>query len=227
MNTNLCQHYILAIDLGQAMQPTALAVIEQETEWTRGWSAENRALRLRHLERLSLDVGYGRLIDRIRDLLTTLRPKEQADKSDLIVDITGTGRAVGELMRQRGFDPITVTITGGTEVVQDRKNFTDWRLPKVELIGGLQVAYQTKRLTVAKEMELTPLLTDELQRFKIKPPTLNPNDPESWREGQQDDLVFAVAMGVWRAGQNVPQPRAMTAHWDKKLAEYYKRNAPP
>jgi len=41
-----------------------------------------------------------------------------------------------------------------------------------------------------------------------------------WREGQQDDLVFAVAMGVWRAGQDRPQPQAM----DRKLTEHYKRN---
>jgi hypothetical protein len=126
-------------------------------------------------------------------------------------------------MRQRGFDPITVTITAGNEVVQDKKNYQDWRLPKVELIGGLQVAYQTKRLTVAKDLERVPVLIDELARFKLKPPSLNPNDPESWREGQQDDLVFCVAMAAWRAGQNVPQPQAMTAHWDRKLAEYYKK----
>ena len=48
-----------------------------------------------------------------------------------------------------------------------------------------------------------------------------------WREGQQDDLVFAVAMGVWRAGQDRPQPQAMQDHWTRKFAEHAKRNGLP
>jgi hypothetical protein len=56
----------------------------------------------------------------------------------------------------RGLD-IPVTITAGFDVVQDKKNVMDWQLPKTELIGGLQVAYQTGRLKVAKELELPAL----------------------------------------------------------------------
>src|SRR5579883_3336834 len=166
---NICLHYILAVDLGQAIQPTAMAVIEQQTERTTGWGADTTALRLRHLERLTLDAGYPKLIERIRSLLGELDKQDQAGKSDLVLDITGTGRAVGELIRQRGLEPYTVTITAGSGEMQSPDDIRDWRVAKVDLIGGLQVAYQMQRLKVARDLNLVQTLLEELQTFKLRP----------------------------------------------------------
>ena len=68
--------------------------------------------------------------------------------------------------------------------------------------------------------ELVPALIDELRDFKMKPPRIDPNDPETWREGQFDDLVFAVALAAWRASRHVPTPKIVRDHWNDRLDEW-------
>ena len=204
MNDNICKHYILGVSIGSMMEPTSIAVIEQETRVRDGWEAYNHALRLRHLERVSLDIRYPEMVDQIGELIDKLKKNEQADETDLVIDVTGTGQSVGRLMVQSGLKPILVTITGGTG--EDETKSKEWRLAKVELVGGLQVTFQSDRLSMASGMELVPTLVEELRNFKLRPPTINANDPESWREGQFDDLVFAVGLANWRAGKKIPCP---------------------
>ena len=55
MSGLICHHYIIGVDIGLTMEPTALAVIEQETRRVKH-GAECTVLRLRHLERLPLDT---------------------------------------------------------------------------------------------------------------------------------------------------------------------------
>ena len=204
MNDNICKHYIIGVAIGTMMEPTYIAIIEQEPRVRDNWAAYNHALRLRHLERVSLDIRYPEMVDQIGELIDKLKKDEQADETDLVIDVTGTGQSVGRLMVQSGLKPILVTITGGTG--EDETKSKEWRLAKVELVGGLQVTFQSDRLSMASGMELVPTLVEELRNFKLRPPTINANDPESWREGQYDDLVFAVALANWRAGKKIPCP---------------------
>ena len=117
-------------------------------------------------------------------------------------------------MVQSGLKPVRVTITAGSGV--DETKTDEWRLAKVELVGSLQVALQTDRLEMASGLELVPKLVKELQEFKMRPPIINASDPESWREGQFDDLVFAVGLANGWAGRKIPsRPRvelSMTCH---------------
>lgn len=71
---------------------------------------------------------------------------------------------------------------------------------------ALQVTFQSDRLEMAAGIELIPTLAEELRNFKMRPPTINANDSESWREGQFDDLVFAVGLATWRANKHIPCP---------------------
>ena len=107
MNRRLCVHYVVGVDLGAAMQPTAIAVVEQEVVDLLGKGLEVRAMRLRHLERLPLDAPYHAVIDRVKHLMDALKDQEgdfhpwtKEPSSDLVVDITGTGRAVGDVMNK-------------------------------------------------------------------------------------------------------------------------------
>ena len=62
-------------------------------------------------------------------------------------------------------------------------------------------------------LELVTTLVDELTNFKMRPPRIDPSDPETWREGQFDDLVFAVALAAWRASRHIPTPSVIQDHW--------------
>ncbi len=223
-NRRLCFHYIIGVDLGIAMQPTAIAVLEQETIDMLGKGVELRAMRLRHLERLPLDAPYHAVIDRVKERLEALKELEDdrqgwgnEPRTDVVVDITGTGRAVGELMRKAGTEPIFVTIAAGSGEVQAK--YGPWRIGKADLVGGLQVLFQNPdtRFQVAKGIPLVPKFVEELQTFKLKPPTINPHDPESWRERPDDDLVFAVALAAWRGRRYLPRPPAARERWNKAI----------
>ena len=74
----------------------------------------------------------------------------------------------------------------------------------------LRVAYETERLRMAKSLELVPDLLDELREFKMRPPRIDSSDPESWRENEFDDLVFAVGL------RYVPTPQAVRDRYDKR-----------
>ncbi len=62
-NRRECLHYIIGADLGQAMQPTAFAVVEQLVVGLRPRGRAVRSMKLRHLERLSLDATYPQTWD--------------------------------------------------------------------------------------------------------------------------------------------------------------------
>ena len=68
---------------------------------------------------------------------------------------------------------------------------------------------------MAKSLDLAPALIDELRDFKMRPPRIDPNDPESWRDAESDDLVFAVALACWRASRHVPYPKIKRDRWDQ------------
>ncbi len=96
-------------------------------------------------------------------------------------------------------------------------------MPKVELVGALRVLYETDRFPMARKVGLMEKLLTELREFKMRPPRIDPADPESWREGQFDDLVFAVALAAWRASRHVPAPQFVRDRWNEKLKNYYKQ----
>ena len=201
-------HFIIAASLGTGMQPTAIAVLEQEVLKNRNRVAETGALQLRHLERLPLDVNYPKTAARVSKLLETeeIKDKEKCGGAEVLLDLTGSGRAIVELFERAGIEPISARIVGAGTVEQKDQS-GEWRIPKVELIGALRVLYEAERLETAKGLGLVPELLNEFRNFKMRPPRIDPNDPESWREGQSDDLIFAVALAAWRASRHVPYPR--------------------
>src|SRR5690349_4753204 len=153
-NGDFCFHYLVAVSLGAGAQPTGLAVVEQETRRSDTWGAVNCALRVRHLERLPLGAGYPQAVDAALRCFNAVREDEQAERSRVLVDITGTGSAAMPLFRDAGLDPIGITITGAAGEMPVPDKFDEWRVSKATLVGGLQVAYQTDRLKMAEGVAL-------------------------------------------------------------------------
>ena len=67
---------------------------------------------------------------------------------------------------------------------------------KRTMIGTTQVMLQAERLRVAKGLDLGQALFDELLNFRMKPPRADAT-VEAMREGQNDDLVYAVSLACW------------------------------
>ena len=223
-NRRIGTHFEAAICLGRTMQPTALAILEQEVIDMQPFRKERelRSLSLRHLHRFPLDAPLADIGAEAAKLIASLEKDEQAKGgTDFLIDITGTGRPAGEVMRKGDLDPIFVTITGGSKESETAPR--DWNLSKNDLVGGLQVFFEDKRFRMAKEMPLVEKLVDELHTFSLKQSAVRSNDPESWRERPDDDLVFAVAIAAWWANRYLPKPPITREKENRAMEDYRER----
>lgn len=176
--------FYVGLDLGKQNDYSALAVVE----------AAEKSLYLRHLERYPLRTPYPEVADRVAALV---RDERLGSASELIVDSTGVGVAVTDLLKERGLTYRAVSITGGNKV-----HYADgyYRVPKRDLVSALEVCLQTGTLKVANGLKLWPVLKGELLTFqrKINPKTAHTSF-EHRRQSDHDDLVLAAALAVWGA----------------------------
>ena len=167
---------VIGADLGQARDPTALAVAE----------IEKPDIHVRHLERLPLGTPYPKVVERIGAIVDAL------PGATLVVDATGVGRAVLDQMRQVVLNPVAVTITGGRVTSFDGRM---WRVPKRSLLRPLVAATEAGRLKVAKGLLEADALLRELQAFQRRITVGGHSAFEG--VGEHDDLVTAVALACW------------------------------
>lgn len=202
--------FVVGVDLGQASDYTAISVLEVD----RGGEGDAR-FACRHLERLELGMSYPRQVERMDRLHAALRQVGVPDGAGgllgrrspsavrLVVDQTGVGRAVVDLLREVNLDAVAVSITGGDSIV--RVGHREVRVPKRDLVSGLVVAVQTGRLRVAAAAPLARELADELLGFKVSVNARGHDkygdDVGAWRETAHDDLVLATALAVWYANE--------------------------
>jgi hypothetical protein len=195
--------YYIGVDLGQAQDYTALAVVERVGVPTgeydgRGGPQTVAHYHVRHLERFPLGTPYPAIVDGVRELMTSA---PLVGKTDLVVDATGVGAPVVDLLRQACSQVFSITITGGDEVSVNGLNY---RVPKRDLIGTVQVLLQTKRLKIAPALPEADTLANELRNFRVKMTPLGHDTYGVWREGSHDDLVLAVALACWRGERHIP-----------------------
>ena len=220
--------FFIGLDLGQAQDYTATAVVERLP------GADAPVLHVRHLERLPLGTPYPRVVTHVQTLLAQA---PLAGQTQLVVDATGVGQAVVDMLQQAGLHPIAIALHGGATVTHEGMHY---RVPKRDVVAALQVLLQTHRLRIAQALPLANVLVQELLNFRV---TLDPRTAHdsyaAWREGQHDDLVLAVALAAWWAtwrppaagilvagalppGERIRQRRqlALQAQWVRRLEQW-------
>jgi hypothetical protein len=103
--------FYVGLDLGQAADYTAVAVVQSGMQEKPEGGTE-RFLHLRHLERYELGTPYPDIADKVAALMRDerLSPNEYdasrrrifRSEPELIVDDTGVGRAVADLLKTKG-----------------------------------------------------------------------------------------------------------------------------
>ena len=144
-------------------------------------------LHLRHLERLPLGLPYPEAVEQIGALVRAL-----LGEADLVIDATGVGRPVLDMLRAAGLEPVAVTITGGRSASFDGGT---WRVPKRMLVRALATAFEAGRLKVARSLPSAGALLAELQAFRRQ---ISQRGHDSYAgAGEHDDLVIATALACW------------------------------
>jgi hypothetical protein len=207
--------YVTGLDLGQAQDFTAIAVLQKswlEEPWKPGSLVSHYAVR--HLERLPLGTSYTAVCSRIAGLFAA----PPLSQSLLAVDYTGAGRPVVDMLRRAQLQAylVPITITGGQKCHLDPA--TGWSVPKTDLVSVLQVLLQFRRIKIAPTLPEAKTLVRELLNFQVKITEAANETFGAWREGVHDDLVLAIAVAAWtgeRHGipaypQAVEQPKPLS-----------------
>jgi hypothetical protein len=204
--------YVIGLDLGQSQDFTALAVLER---WAPETSTDKPDYALRHLKRFPLGTAYTDIVPAV----AALRRAEPLREASLVVDQTGVGRAVVDMLRQSAGCVVPVTITGGHAVTRAEDN--SFHVPKKELVTALQVVMQAHRLQIARGLPDATALVRELQQFQVKITAAANETFGVWRDGQHDDLVLAVALACWWAERTPPfeAPTVMPLRGGSRLLE--------
>jgi hypothetical protein len=174
--------FVIGVDLGQAVDYSAIAVIELGLGQSR-----SQTLDLRHIERVPLGESYTAVVDRLAALNASL------PDSRLVMDATGVGRPVRDMLIAKGVEPVAVSITSGRET---RCVDGIWRVPKRELLRGLCVALESGLLRIAEGLPYTAALKAELGAFQAA--FTNSGNVKFNGVSEHDDLVIAVALAVTR-----------------------------
>ena len=179
----------LGLDLGQAQDHTALALVE--------WTVRDDGLHvyhLRHLERVPLGTGYPAIAKHAAKLMNT---DELKDTCQLVADATGVGRPVVDLLKLENLRPHAVVVHGGASATTDQDGYS--RIPKRLLVNTAQVLLQDRRLRFPspKVVPQVKVLEEELLKFEVKISESGSDTYGAWREGAHDDLVFALCLGCW------------------------------
>ncbi len=217
------RRYTVGVDLGQANDPTAIAVLEKAVvpastamfSPARGQlETGDQVFDLVYLKRPKLGTAYDAVAERVADLVVRLEPMGafgESGRITLCIDGTGVGRAIVDLLRtaftERGrrgeyvprLDFRAVTVTGGNsrETPPPRRGGY-WSVPKKDLIFPAVAAFQQRRLRIAEGLKDRGALVEELRNYRRVTNIASGNNTfEPWRQGDHDDLLFALSLALW------------------------------
>lgn len=201
----------LGVDLGQANDYTALVLLE--------WVSVTHIIGVNRpelgerghndpetwtLAKETADEWHVRFVERLRanyvDVTTRIQKALSSEalkgsETSVIVDATGVGRPVIDMMRADGLDPVPVIITSGNSETREGRF---WHVPKRDLVGTITALLGKGQLQIAGEVPFREILVSELANFRVK---LNEDTGHetygAWREREHDDLVLATALACW------------------------------
>lgn len=202
----------LGVDIGQAHDFTALIIGEEARR------DDGLHYLVRSIER-TRGIPYPAIADRISEVMANLKQRSAQRKTsgeggyclELLVDATGVGRPVVDLLRERGLHPISVVLTGGDNVTEQDGDRVS--MAKSYLVSRLRVLLQSGRLelpTTAQAIE-ADILVKELQDYRLDF-TPAGNATFNARSGKHDDLVIAVGLST---GYEMPRPKGKIVAFGK------------
>jgi len=187
--------YYVGVDLGQTQDYSAVCMLEQSAQYVQEIHNTVETYKAVYLHRFPLQTEYPVVVQHIKTMFDN---QKLTIRGRLIVDQTGVGRAVTEMMMTEGLKPVGITITGGHEIIKTEHG--EFHVPKKDLVTSLAVLLQSGRLKIIKSLPFADTLVSEMENFRVKLNLRTGNEQfEAWREGEHDDLVISLALVAWYA----------------------------
>jgi hypothetical protein len=187
--------FFVGLDLGQKQDFSAVAVVEREEQRLAFLAPALQCMRVKHLERLPLGTPYVRVVSRVSEIM---QHPALAQRSRLVVDATGVGAPVVEMLRAAR-PPCRVTAVTITAGEHAHGGGEEWHVPKKDLIAGLQVLLEEGRLKIHRKLGESATLVRELTDIRLNTKSGGRVGMGADGHGEHDDLALAVALACWRA----------------------------
>jgi hypothetical protein len=178
--------YSVGLDLGQAADYTALCVVERVTR-----AGERPLYHVRRVQRLPLRTPYPEVVRQVVELMQ----KPELQGAALVVDAMGVGMPAVDMLREHQLDPVACKVHGGSNETRDPDG--SYHVPKRNLVSVTRMLLEAGEMKIAAGAEHAHLLTQELLSYRVKISEAGHDSYEAWREGDHDDLVFALGLALW------------------------------
>ena len=190
---------IIGVDVGQKVDPTAIAVVEpkrRDEEWT---------FLARHLERLALGTPFRDAAERtskvVAGVVARMRTSEARERLErgaimMNMDATGVGAPIVEMLKER-VDSKACTIraiyfTHGDRLTRREDGLS---LGKAYLVSRMQALIQSGRIELPRTREAEEL-AEELLDYEIRVDEDANDKYGAFKVGTHDDLVTALGLAV-------------------------------
>jgi hypothetical protein len=195
--------YIVGVDLGRDTDPTAIVVahivqtpvktvrVENSATIVYAEAAISRTLAAVYAEQIPLRTPYDRIAARIKQITTS---PHIAMRNDLLLDATGVGTPVVDILRANGVRATGVRITAGTQETVKGQDIT---VPKVQLVDSVIALLHTQRLSLAAGLPHMDLIRKQLSEFQLKRQKSGDVKYENSLDSIHDDLVIALGLTCW------------------------------
>jgi hypothetical protein len=219
---------IVGADLGQSVDPTAIAVLEfckgvidEGSDYERHTGQSDRLQkkaerwRIVHMERLPLNTRYGDVVQHISRLMASPElsgdTEKNISKGELVIDAGGVGRGVAEMFIEAKLDPVCVTLTGGlVTTFQARKKYN---VSKHEAVTALdaRINHDKFPLRFSRHLVEADAFKEEIRDFQRNLSAVG-RAQFGAREGKHDDMVLAVVLANWWATQAEPKQASWSTY---------------
>ena len=222
------KEYAVLVDLAKKRDFTAIMVMKDSPQVVLGnelLKQPNKVVHYYDIVYIAQKQGawYHAIVQEIEELMQRATLVENAD---LIVDGTGVGEGVVEIMREQGLQPIPIITTNGglvREVYADvaevfpgaprlgMRTLQEIHVPKTDLVAAGQLLVQQERVRVAAGLKWAEEAREQFKSFRGK---INERTKkkvyEAETEEEHDDIVICFLMGAWwfisqRQQQEIPE----------------------
>lgn len=110
-----------------------------------------------------------------------------------ILDATGVGVAVRDILAAKGIRLMAITITSGNSITRLGRKIN---ISKARMIGKFLGAFDAGKLHINPAMPILPLLEKEMLGFRAEL-SAQGNTKFEAEEGENDDMLMSLAQAVW------------------------------
>ena len=179
--------FILGLDPAQLRDWSAIAIVNMR------YIAERKRF---EYDLVAMNRKQGLPYDNIVDWAVKVHRRPEFNKDgpcEFILDSTGVGVAVRDMLAAKGVRMKAVTITSGEAFSRQGPIY---HVGKARLIGTFLGAFDAGKVRVNPNMPIWPALEKELLGFRAEMSAQGRAKFEA-EPGEHDDMLFSLAMAIW------------------------------